>query len=135
MKEFLDRIKISPSGCWIFHNKKGEPLIYGGFTPKVRYNTRGYRFSYEYYIGEIPVKKCVCHTCDNPFCVSPFHLFLGTQKENLIDMSAKGRKSKNMNRHENLMAFICGCRCEICLNTYTKLVGPINENPNIRNLK
>lgn len=54
---------------------------------------------YEQFYGPIPVGKIVMHACDNPRCIRPTHLQLGTYKENTQDMMQKGRhKFKIMNR-------------------------------------
>lgn len=49
---------------------------------------------YDLDIGDID-RKVVRHTCDNPPCVNPYHLVLGTQADNLADMRAKGRDDKS----------------------------------------
>lgn len=52
--------------------------------------------------GEIPVGMYVLHTCDNPSCVRPTHLFLGAQADNVADCAKKGRR--NQTRYKKLDA-------------------------------
>lgn len=79
------------NGCWIW-NKAVDTKNYGSFYFQGRLQTAS-RVSYILYIGLIPDNMCVCHQCDNPRCVNPKHLFLGTQHDNVQDMINKGRKN------------------------------------------
>lgn len=76
--------------CWIW--KAGMTLGgYGVFGTK---RTTAHRYSYELYIGKIPKGMVVRHRCDNPPCVNPEHLIVGTCKDNTQDSIRRGRHSR-----------------------------------------
>lgn len=59
-------------------------------------NAYAHRLVYLIFKGRIPRDMCVLHTCDNPACVNPNHLYLGTRKKNMEDMYVKGRRPTNL---------------------------------------
>jgi hypothetical protein len=82
--------------CMIFIGAKQKINGYGKFMMGSRKekNKNAYlahRVSYQLFKGNIPKGMCVLHRCDQPACVNPKHLFLGTQRDNMHDMISKGR--------------------------------------------
>lgn len=77
-------------GCWLWKLKPSTKFGYCRFN-----KTLAHRKAWEIEYGSIPSGMIVCHKCDNPRCVRPDHLFLGTQKDNVRDMYQKGRAVQN----------------------------------------
>ena len=91
---------VNENGCWVWKNSTNQ-CGYGrkrhrGFT------WLAHRLSWTIKNGDIPDGLNVCHKCDNPACINPDHLFLGTQHDNINDMVAKGRgrhgRKKNLTK-------------------------------------
>ncbi len=85
--------------CWIWIGARLSKNGYGvlgkteqGEDQSIYRNVTTHRFSWELHFGMIPEGLLVCHHCDNPPCVNPSHLFLGTDQDNVDDMFRKGRE-------------------------------------------
>ena len=90
-RNFWRKVSKSPTekGCLEWVASK-TPDGYGRFGLGGKSHT-AHRVSYFLHNGESPGDMCVCHTCDNPLCVNPSHLWIGTHAQNGEDKEGKGR--------------------------------------------
>jgi hypothetical protein len=98
---FMSKVTRIDGGCWewtagTFNNGYGVFELNGK-------TKRAHRVSYEIFVGEIPVGKIVMHSCDNPRCVNPKHLSVGTVAENNADKVSKKRdmRIRGENNHSS----------------------------------
>lgn len=93
--DFWSKVDLRPEGCWLW---KGSTDAYGYGQFCRRFSGKrihkAHRVAWEKSKGPIPDGQQVLHRCDNPSCVNPEHLFLGTQLENIADMVGKLRNPK-----------------------------------------
>ena len=93
LKRFISKVKVLENGCheWTAGLHRDG---YGKFQNDGK-TVQTHRVAYKLFVGEIPNKLWVLHSCDNRKCVNPAHLFLGTRKDNIDDMDSKKRRGSN----------------------------------------
>jgi hypothetical protein len=101
LERFMPRVRMAGlTECWQWTGSKNS-VGYGQFS-RSRSNRHigAHRWAYEHAFGVIPDGMVVMHECDNRACVNPTHLRLGTQRDNMLDMIAKGRDGNKQRRKD-----------------------------------
>jgi hypothetical protein len=97
-RRFWANTKPTSDGCVVWLGEVhhiGYGKAYGWYLNGKEVRLRAHRLAWMLEYGRIPNKLLVCHTCDNPLCVKPSHLFIGTDKDNNDDKGQKGRSKGN----------------------------------------
>lgn len=119
----------SETECWPWLSSKSK-LGYGKMSIG-RKHIRANRFALVASGIEIPENMCACHTCDNPSCCNPNHLWIGSQADNQKDRAAKGRSSRGeRNPSKTHPELFCGEKHHASILT-EEIVSELRRNPPI----
>ena len=97
VERFWSKVDKQPgaTACWLWRGQGRVGWGYGTLRiGRDRAATTSNRAAWRILIGPIKRGLCVLHRCDNPLCVRPEHLFLGTRSQNAADRTAKNRQAK-----------------------------------------
>jgi len=100
LARLYDRVVETIRGCWEWTGSKGKNgygRVWDGKQTRF-----AHRVVYELELGPIPSGMDVLHRCDNPPCVRLSHLFLGNDRDNMLDASDKGRISRGTRHNSHL---------------------------------
>lgn len=112
MRRRFERKVVRNGECWAWAGAK-TPEGYGTIRNERGKTEKAHRVAWRLHVGEIPKGgghhgMCVLHRCDNPWCVNPAHLFLGSNRDNAIDRQSKGRtKSLELGPKKNAARPTC----------------------------
>lgn len=127
LDRLLNKVVINDlTDCWEYQGGKNN-IGYGMIRDEDKMRT-AHRVSYEEHNNvKIPKYMCVCHTCDNPICVNPKHLWLGTMMDNINDMIQKGRQKcfggTGMKGKKQPKTLCVNCNREISNNLFSRYHG------------
>lgn len=111
--------RLVPKECEVYVavGGKGECWLWVGGTSRNKKHRRpyfrskpAYRYIYESIFGPLSKNEFLCHKCDNPMCVNPSHLFVGSQADNMKDAVAKGRPIGRPSKRHRLADQMIGMR-------------------------
>ena len=120
---FMAKVDRASSDCWTWTAKRTRDG-YGAFwngeqsAKNQPVQVLAHRWAYEHFVGEIPTGMYVCHHCDNPSCVNPAHLFVGTQKQNVHDCIRKVR-------HRNARVALTAAQADAIRSEYQGRYGDL----------
>ena len=112
----LINYKVLANGCWEWQGGSGQDGY--GKLKRHKKTLRAHRVFYEHHKGEVPEGMWVLHECDNPLCVNPAHLWLGTQLDNEQDKDKKKRRPPPA-----LTKYIDHCGQTLTVREWAKFAG------------
>lgn len=98
----LNVVNRKTDECWNWDHATND--VYGVATLDGKQQS-AHRISWQIFYGEIPKDKIICHECDNQLCFNPYHLFIGTHEDNIMDKVNKRRQAKGESIHMSKLTY------------------------------